>query len=143
MEENPIMRAKVVGKGEERHLDIKRDGTIGVAVSGESKSSVLHRLMKDPKYGLVTPSLPSLPPSTSISEITTHLSTLRKNPTKPGPTSNLVISSVGGLGESTGAMPVIPPGGPLAICAVGRARWEMEWNLRDQGLKVDRGESGV
>lgn len=24
-------------------------------------------------------------------------------------------------------MPVLPPGGGLAICAVGRAKWEMEW----------------
>lgn len=24
-------------------------------------------------------------------------------------------------------MPVLPPGGGVAICAVGRARWEVEW----------------
>lgn len=24
-------------------------------------------------------------------------------------------------------MPVLPPGGGLAICAVGKARWEVEW----------------
>lgn len=36
MEEHPIMRAKVVGSHEkERALEIRRDGVIGVAVSGE------------------------------------------------------------------------------------------------------------
>ena len=54
-----------------------------------------------------------------------------------GVPASLVISSVGGLGESTGAMPIIPPGGPVAICAVGRAKWEIEWKLRDAGMKVD------
>ena len=48
----------------------------------------------------------------------------------------MVISSVGGLGESTGAMPVIPPNGPLAICAVGRAKWEIEWRHADAGMKT-------
>lgn len=52
----------------------------------------------------------------------------------------MVISSVGGLGESTGAMPIIPPNGPLAICAVGRAKWEVEWVHRDAGMKSSREE---
>jgi 2-oxoisovalerate dehydrogenase E2 component (dihydrolipoyl transacylase) len=81
----------------------------------------------DKKYGLVTPSLPSLPPSTSLGSITSHLLALRSNPTKPSPPANLTISSVGALGEARAAMPVLPPGGGVAICAVGRARWEVEW----------------
>lgn len=52
----------------------------------------------------------------------------------------MVISSVGGLGEAASATPVIPPGGPIAICAVGQAKWEVEWNLRDDGMKLDREE---
>lgn len=37
MEEHPIMRAKIVGDGaKERALEIRRDGVVGVAVSGES-----------------------------------------------------------------------------------------------------------
>ena len=36
MEEHPIMRAKVVGADKERSLEIRKDGVIGVAVSGES-----------------------------------------------------------------------------------------------------------
>jgi len=53
-----------------------------------------------------------------------------------GTSPNLIISSVGGLGESTAAMPVLPPGGALAICAVGRAKWEMEWKEREGGMKM-------
>jgi hypothetical protein len=30
-------------------------------------------------------------------------------------------------------MPVLPPGGGLAICAVGRAAWGMEWRLAAGG----------
>ena len=42
MEEHPIMRAKVVGNGEkERALEIRRDGVVGVAVSGESSFAKL------------------------------------------------------------------------------------------------------
>ena len=94
-------------------------------------------LTPDPKYGLLTPSLPALEPSTPLSAITSHLAAARAQPTKPGGQSaNVVISSVGGLGESRGAMPVIPPNGPLAICAVGRAKWEMEWRHADAGLKT-------
>jgi len=81
----------------------------------------------DPTFGLVTPSLPALPPSTPLSEITSHLSLLRQNAMRPSPPPNLTISSVGPLGESRGAQPVLPPGGGLAIAAVGRARWEVEW----------------
>ncbi|RSH83941.1 hypothetical protein EHS25_005185 [Saitozyma podzolica] len=114
MEEHPILRARVKEKDGARWLDVARDGTIGVAVS-------------DKKYGLVTPSLPSLPPSTSLGSITSHLLALRSNPTKPSPPANLTISSVGALGEARAAMPVLPPGGGVAICAVGRARWEVEW----------------
>lgn len=36
MEEHPIMRAKVIGGEKERSLEIRRDGVIGVAVSGTS-----------------------------------------------------------------------------------------------------------
>jgi len=36
---------------------------------------------------------------------------------------------VGGLGEAKGAMPVLPPGGGVAICAVGRAAWSLEPRL--------------
>jgi 2-oxoisovalerate dehydrogenase E2 component (dihydrolipoyl transacylase) len=34
MEEHPIMRAKVIGQDNDRVLEIRRDGVIGVAVSG-------------------------------------------------------------------------------------------------------------
>ncbi|KAI9633188.1 putative tricarboxylic acid cycle-related protein [Dioszegia hungarica] len=114
MEEHPIMRARAKEDGNRRTLEIARDGVIGVAVS-------------DPKYGLVTPSLPSMPPSAPLSALTSALTALRQNPTKPSSPANLTISSVGGLGEGRGMMPVLPPGGGVAICAVGRAKWEMEW----------------
>ncbi|KAK8844770.1 hypothetical protein IAR55_006620 [Kwoniella newhampshirensis] len=114
LEEHPIMRSRVKESGDDRWLEISKDGIIGIAVS-------------DPQFGLLTPSLSALPPSTSLSTITSHLKALRQAPTKPTWPAHLTISSVGGLGEATGAMPVIPPGGGLAICAVGRAKWEMEW----------------
>ncbi|WWC97549.1 hypothetical protein V866_004433 [Kwoniella sp. B9012] len=116
LQEHPIMRSRLKEDGEKRLLEIGRDGVIGVAVS-------------DPKYGLLTPSLPPLPPTTSISTITSHLHSLRQAPNKPSTPANITISSVGGLGEATGAMPILPPGGGLAICAVGRAKWDMEWDL--------------
>ncbi|WWD22676.1 hypothetical protein CI109_107169 [Kwoniella shandongensis] len=130
LEEHPIMRARVKESGEERWLEIARDGVIGVAVS-------------DPKFGLLTPSLPALPPSTSLGTITTHLQALRQSPTKPTTPAHLTISSVGGLGEARGAMPVIPPGGGLAICAVGRAKWETEWALDGEKSVWDLDESEV
>ncbi|WVW81288.1 hypothetical protein I302_103279 [Kwoniella bestiolae CBS 10118] len=114
LQEHPIMRSRVKEREGERWLEVARDGVIGVAVS-------------DPKYGLLTPSLPSLSPSTPLSAITSHLHSLRHAPNKPSTPANLTISSVGGLGEAKGAMPILPPGGGLAICAVGRARWDMEW----------------
>ncbi|OCF60136.1 hypothetical protein L486_02816 [Kwoniella mangroviensis CBS 10435] len=116
LQEHPIMRSRLKEDGEKRFLEIGRDGVIGVAVS-------------DPKYGLLTPSLPPLPPSTTISTITSHLHSLRHAPNKPSTPANITISSVGGLGEATGAMPILPPGGGLAICAVGKAKWDMEWDL--------------
>ncbi|WWD06319.1 hypothetical protein V865_004409 [Kwoniella europaea PYCC6329] len=118
LQEHPIMRSRLKEDGEKRFLEIGRDGVIGVAVS-------------DPRYGLLTPSLPSLSPTTSISTITSHLHSLRHAPNKPSTPANITISSVGGLGEATGAMPILPPGGGLAICAVGRAKWDMEWDLAD------------
>jgi 2-oxoisovalerate dehydrogenase E2 component (dihydrolipoyl transacylase) len=120
------MRAKVVTKDQDRHLEIRRDGVIGIAVSA-------------PKVGLLTPSLPPLPPSTPLSSITSHLSAVRASPTAMGQSPSLIISSVGGLGESIGAMPILPPNGALAICAVGRAKWEIEWTMRDGGMKLDPG----
>lgn len=41
---------------------------------------------------------------------------------------SITISSVGALGESTGANPVLPPGGGVAIAAIGRAKWQVEWS---------------
>lgn len=114
MEEHPIMRARAKEQGSNRFLDIGRDGIIGVAVA-------------DPKFGLVTPSLPRFPPTVGLGTITSALSGLRQNPTKPTSPANITISSVGGLGKARGAMPVLPPGGGVAICAVGKARWEVEW----------------
>ncbi|WVQ94174.1 hypothetical protein IAU59_001252 [Kwoniella sp. CBS 9459] len=136
LEEHPIMRARVkeASQGEghgsgERWLEVNRDPVLGVAVS-------------DPKHGLLTPSLPPLSPSTSLSTITGLLHSLRHAPNRPSTPANLTISSVGGLGEARGAMPVLPPGGGLAICAVGRAAWEMEWVARN-GLKSQNGADGV
>ncbi|WVQ72270.1 hypothetical protein IAR50_001819 [Cryptococcus sp. DSM 104548] len=114
LEEHPILRSRVKDSGVDRWLEVSRHGTIGVAVS-------------DPKLGLLTPSLPPLPPSTSLASISAHLSHLRQTAARPSLPPHLTISSVGRLGEARGAMPVLPPGGGLAICAVGRARWEVEW----------------
>ncbi|WVQ82907.1 hypothetical protein IAT38_005043 [Cryptococcus sp. DSM 104549] len=118
MEEHPIMRSRVKESGDQRWLEVSRDGLLGIAVS-------------DPKSGLLTPSLPKIHPSTPLSQITSHLAALRLNASRPTPPGHLTISSVGGLGEATGAMPVLPPGGGLAICAVGRAKWEVEWAAAD------------
>jgi 2-oxoisovalerate dehydrogenase E2 component (dihydrolipoyl transacylase) len=144
LEEHPIMRSRLKFSGEDRWLEVSRDPIIGVAVSGLShfphQSQYPLTLRTDPTHGLVTPSLPPLTPTTSLSEITSLLNTIRQNPTKPSshPSPSITISSVGNLGESTGAMPVIPPGGGLAICAVGRAKWEPEYVMRDRGLKVSQ-----
>lgn len=135
------MRAKVVEQDHERFLEIRKDGIIGIAVSGEPSICASYQEKaerSDPKFGLVTPSLPALDPSAPLSSITSAISDLRQNPTKMGTSANVVISSIGGLGEGLDAMPVIPPGGPIAICAVGRARWEVEWNARDGGMGLDR-----
>ncbi|OCF34848.1 hypothetical protein I316_03393 [Kwoniella heveanensis BCC8398] len=130
LEEHPIMRSRVreASEGGERWLEVNRDPVVGVAVS-------------DPKYGLLTPSLPPLSPSTPLSTITSLLHSLRHAPNRPSTPANLTISSVGGLGEARGAMPVLPPGGGLAICAVGRAAWEMEWVARD-GLRHQNDHGG-
>ncbi|WVF66562.1 hypothetical protein IAT40_001302 [Kwoniella sp. CBS 6097] len=135
LEEHPIMRSRVRetsqsndNGGGERWLEVNRDPVVGVAVS-------------DPKHGLLTPSLPPLSPSTSLSTITSLLHSLRHAPNRPSAPANMTISSVGGLGEARDAMPVLPPGGGLAICAVGRAAWEMEWVARD-GLRSMRGSEG-
>ncbi|WWC57607.1 uncharacterized protein I303_100139 [Kwoniella dejecticola CBS 10117] len=125
LEEHPVMRSKLKDEGNQRWLEIARDGVIGVAVS-------------DPKYGLLTPSLPPLPPSTSLSSITAHLRSLRGAPNKPSTPANITISSVGGLGEAINAMPILPPGGGVAICAVGRAKWQMEWDLANGSMEPKR-----
>ncbi|ORY27353.1 2-oxoacid dehydrogenases acyltransferase-domain-containing protein [Naematelia encephala] len=114
LEEHPIMRSRAVSEGDVRELEIRRDAIVGIAVS-------------DPKLGLLTPSLPALPPWTALSDLTSHLAQIRQNPSKPSASPNITISSVGALGESAGLMPVLPPGGGVAICAVGRAKWEVEW----------------
>jgi 2-oxoisovalerate dehydrogenase E2 component (dihydrolipoyl transacylase) len=152
MEEHPIMRARAREQGSSRFLDIGRDGVVGIAVSGKLPSRRCGRMFRsffadiiipafipdlaDPKFGLVTPSLPRLPPTAGLSTITSALSALRQNPTKPTSPANITISSVGGLGEARGAMPVLPPGGGVAICAVGKARWEVEWK-RGQSKTMD------
>ncbi|ODN73796.1 hypothetical protein L202_07324 [Cryptococcus amylolentus CBS 6039] len=118
LEEHPILRSRVKESGGDRWLEISRYGTIGVAVS-------------DPKFGLLTPSLPPLSPLTSLSAVAGHLQHLRETASRPSPPPHLTISSVGGLGEARGAMPVLPPGGGLAICAVGRAKWEVEWKAAE------------
>ena len=150
MAEHPIMRSRAKESGGERWLEVARDPTIVVAVSGMSHfyDSISSRRLPadqrrgreyedaggvqadeclDPKYGLLTPSLPPLPPSTQLSALTSHLSNLRQNASKPTSPGSITISSVGSLGECKGAMPVLPPGGGVAICAVGRASWGMEW----------------
>lgn len=51
---------------------------------------------------------------------------------------SLTISSVGALGESRGANPVLPPGGGVAIAAIGRAKWEVEWaNAEGKVFEMD------
>ncbi len=94
----------------------------------------------DEKNGLLTPSLPPLPPSTPLNAITSHLSAIRRSPTRQFAPANIVMSSVGALGESTGALPVLPPSGGVAICVIGRALWDVEWKLRSAGLRVDQSE---
>lgn len=81
--------------------------------------------------GLLTPSLPPVDPAAPVSAINDALAALRASPAKPGPAPNITLSSVGPLGEARSAMPVLPPGGGVAIAAIGRAAWEMEWALRD------------
>lgn len=122
LEEHPIMRARVKTEGEQRYLEVSRDANIGIAVS-------------DPKLGLLTPSLSGLDPSSSVSQVNNALSELRAKAARPGPLPHVTLSSVGPLGESRAAMPVLPPGGGLAIAAVGRAAWETEWVLRDGGAR--------
>ncbi|CAD6564379.1 MAG: hypothetical protein TREMPRED_004967 [Tremellales sp. Tagirdzhanova-0007] len=112
LQEHPVMRARIMSKGEDRWLDIRRDAVIGIAVS-------------DPNHGLLIPSLPPLAVSTPLSAITSHLSSIRRNPTHITAPPNIVISSIGALGESTGTNPVLPPNGGLAICVIGRALWEV------------------
>lgn len=113
LDEHPIMRARVKEREGERWLEVSDDPAIGIAVS-------------DPKAGLVTPSLPPFDPRNSVSSINQALSQLRKNATRPSTPPNITISSVGPLGEAKSAMPVLPPGGGVAIAAVGRAAWENE-----------------
>lgn len=46
-------------------------------------------------------------------------------------------------------MPVLPPGGGVAICAVGRARWEIEYKANQGKImdmmpeEVERGGTGA
>ena len=35
LEEDPIMRSRVISNGDNRWLEIRRDGIVGIAVSGE------------------------------------------------------------------------------------------------------------
>ncbi|OXH41615.1 2-oxoisovalerate dehydrogenase E2 component (dihydrolipoyl transacylase) [Cryptococcus neoformans] len=134
LEEHPIMRSRVRHgtDGTEKWLEVSRHGIIGVAVS-------------DPKYGLLTPSLPPLNPSTPIPILTNHLTHLRQTAHRPSSQegAHLTVSSVGGLGECSGASPILPPGGGLAICAVGRAKWEVEWVKREGGKVFDLGVEDV
>ncbi|KLT41769.1 CoA-dependent acyltransferase [Cutaneotrichosporon oleaginosum] len=118
LEEHPIMRSRVKEADEQRWLEVSRDANIGIAVS-------------DPKLGLLTPALSGLDPAAPISAVNAALNDLRARAARPGPLPHITISSVGPLGESRSANPVLPPGGGLAIAAVGRAAWEIEWVLRN------------
>ncbi|BEI83514.1 hypothetical protein CcaverHIS002_0401180 [Cutaneotrichosporon cavernicola] len=118
LEEHPIMRSRVKEADEQRWLEVSRDANIGIAVS-------------DPKLGLLTPSLSGLDPSAPVSAVNDALNELRARAARPGPLPHVTISSVGPLGESVAANPVLPPGGGLAIAAVGRAAWQVEWALRN------------
>lgn len=91
---------------------------------------------------MLTPSLPPLAPDLPLSAITAALSALRKNAARPSPSPSVTISSVGGLGESRGLQPVLPPGGGVAIAAVGRARWEVEW-ARGEGRVMESTQGEV
>lgn len=118
LEEHPIMRSRVKEADEQRWLEVSRDANIGIAVS-------------DPKLGLLTPALSGLDASAPVSAVNAALNELRARAARPGPLPHVTISSVGPLGESAAANPVLPPGGGLAIAAVGRAAWEVEWALRN------------
>lgn len=50
---------------------------------------------------------------------------------------SITISSVGALGESRGANPVLPPGGGVAIAAIGQAKWEAEWAAQGKVFEMD------
>ncbi|WWC67320.1 uncharacterized protein I206_101228 [Kwoniella pini CBS 10737] len=125
LEEHPIMRSNLKEEADKKWLQISRDGIIGIAVS-------------DPKYGLLTPSLPPLSPFTNLLTITNEINSIRKKPNKLSTTTtaNITISSIGGLGESINAFPILPPNGGVAICAIGRANWQIEWNLKN-GIKEE------
>jgi 2-oxoisovalerate dehydrogenase E2 component (dihydrolipoyl transacylase) len=118
LDEHPIMRSRVKERDGERWLEVADDAAIGIAVS-------------DPKAGLVTPSLPPFDPRNSVGSINQALTQLRKTATRPSAPPNITISSVGPLGEAKSAMPVLPPGGGVAIAAVGRAAWENELVARN------------
>ncbi|VDB85092.1 unnamed protein product [Peniophora sp. CBMAI 1063] len=45
--------------------------------------------------------------------------------------ATLTVSNVGAVGKGTGAAPVLVPGGGVAIVALGRARWEMDYDEFD------------
>ncbi|KAL7420402.1 hypothetical protein Q5752_005372 [Cryptotrichosporon argae] len=105
--EHPVMRARADGEA----LLVAGTPVIGIAVS-------------DPKYGLLTPSF-SLSSALPLSAISAALAALRSAPAAPTPPAHMAVSSVGGLGEATGANPVLPPG-TTAICVLGRARWALE-----------------
>lgn len=118
LDEHPIMRSRMKERDGERWLEVADDAAIGIAVS-------------DPKAGLLTPSLPPFDPRSSVGSINRALSTLRQTAARPSTPPNITISSVGPLGEAKSAMPVLPPGGGVAIAAVGRAAWENELVLRN------------
>ena len=53
MQEHPILRAKAVGQDNERSLDIRKDGIIGVAVSGEWLSPIAFNVQHQEKLSRI------------------------------------------------------------------------------------------
>jgi 2-oxoisovalerate dehydrogenase E2 component (dihydrolipoyl transacylase) len=135
------MRAKVISNGDDKHLEIRKDGIIGLAVSGMSAILLPTGVCM---YSLPRPETRTghaVPPcSSTIHPFVRDHGTPPRGAEEPDKAwaqcqSRRLVR--GRLGRGIRRHARHTPRRTFGDLRSGRARWGVEWKLRDAGMKVD------
>ncbi|KZV75214.1 CoA-dependent acyltransferase [Peniophora sp. CONT] len=127
MTEWPLLRSSITPGWEGKPtMTLRPHADIAIALSTPTGlyTPVLQRVDQQPVYALASE-------IRRIAHLGRQIPSALTPSDMPKRGATLTVSNVGAVGKGTGAAPVLVPGGGVAIVALGRARWEMDYDEHD------------